>query len=245
MDKTAAKAFRVLERLTASERPIGVSALARELRLPKSNVHRVLSTLVELGYAQPGTDGGYQPTLRTWEIGVRVLNRVSVQRIAAPLLEELAFASGETVHLALRDGTEAVYVAIIESMRAVRTFTRIGQRVPLHCTAVGKILIAFARDPVELGRLERHSPATITDTARLRQELERIRKQGYAVNLGEWNADVFGIAAPVLDHRGEVVGAVALSGPSERLKPAALKRAAPQVQATARRISTALGWRSF
>ncbi len=245
MDKTAAKAFRVLERLTTSERPTGVSELARELGLPKSNVHRVLTTLVELGYAQPSGTGGYQPTLRTWEIGVRVLNRVSVQRVAAPLLEELAFASGETVHLALRDGAEAVYVAIIESMRAVRTFTRIGQRVPLHCTAVGKVLAAFAREPVAFGRLERHSPATITDAARFRQELERIRKQGYAVNLGEWNADVFGIAAPVVDHRGEVVGALALSGPSERLKPAALKRVAPQVQATARRISTELGWRSF
>ena len=245
MDKTAAKAFRVLDRLTASDRPLGVSEVAREFGLPKSNVHRVLSTLVTLGYVRSTAAGTYEPTLRAWEIGVRVLNRMSVQRVAAPHLEELAFASGETVHLALRDGDQAVYVAIIESTRAVRTFTRVGQRVPLHCTAVGKVMLAFGGGGMAPGRLERHSATTITDPTRFAQELERVLGQGFATNLGEWNAEVFGVAAPVFDHLGGVVAALALSGPSERLKLAALKRVAPQVQATAQRISRELGWRSF
>ena len=245
MDKTAAKAFRLLERLISAERPSGVSELARELRLPKSNVHRVLTTLVGLGYARAAGEGRYEATLRMWEIGVRAFNRVSVQRVAAPLLEELAFQSGETVHLALRDGDEAVYVAIIESTRAVRTFTRIGQRVPLHATAVGKVLCAWGPPDALPTRFERHAPGTITEAARFRHELERIRKQGWAANTGEWNAEVCGVAAPVFDHRGAVVAAVAMSGPAERLRPATLRRLAPPVQACARRISAELGAPSF
>jgi DNA-binding IclR family transcriptional regulator len=241
MDRTAVKAFRLLERLAESERPRGVSDLARASGLGKSNVHRTLATLQALGYARRTEDGAYEATLRVWEVGVQVLNRVSVQRIAAPHLEELAAASGETAHLAIPEAEAAVYLAIIESTRAVRTFTRVGQRVPLHATAVGKVFIAYGAASAA-PKLARFTEATIVQPGALDQETERIRKQGYAFNLGEWGEGVHGIAAPVFDHRGGVIAALALSGPAARLNATMLRRVAPRVVETARRVSRELGW---
>lgn len=237
MDTTAAKAFRVLERLARSERPCGVSELARELALPKSNLHRVLSTLTALGYAAR-TSGGYVATLRMWEVGVRVLNRISVQHAAAPYLDELAILSGETVHLAIRDGNAAVYVAIAEGIRAVRTETRTGERVPLHATAVGKTFLAWSPATAASDRLESFTPATLVDPRLLRRELEAVRRQGYAVNRGEYLEGVAGLAAPITNFNGGVVASLALSGPADRFRPAALEAHAGRIKSFASRISS-------
>jgi len=236
MDSTAAKAIRVLERLAMSERPRGVTELALELDLPKSNIHRTLSTLASLGYvAREGNR--YTATLRMWEIGVRVLNRVGAQRAAAPFIEELAVHSGETVHLAIRDGDAAVYVSIAEGTRADRTETRPGERVPLHATAVGKIFLAWA-PPVALPRsLKRFTSETVTDAAQLLRELESIRRQGYALNRGEYLPGISGIAVPITGFNGLVVAAVALSAPKGRLGPTVIARNVSLMRTIASRIS--------
>ena len=236
MDSTSAKAFRVLERLARSDGPRGVTEMARELGLPKSNIHRVLATLTGLGYAAR-TDGGYVATLRTWEVGVSVLNRINVQRAAAPYLEELAIHANETVHLAIRDGTAAVYVAICESTRAARTETRPGERVPLHATAVGKIFLAWSPPPAGGERLKRFTASTIVETHMLRRELEAIRRRGYAVNRGEFLADIAGVATAIANSNGAVVAALALSGPKDRFKPPILEQHARRIKDVARRIS--------
>ena len=236
MDSTSVKAFRVLERLARSERPRGVTELANELGLPKSNIHRVLTTLTGLGYAAR-TNDGYVATLRTWEVGVSVLNRINVQRAAAPYLEELAIHSGETVHLAIRDGAAAVYVAICESTRAARTKTRPGERVPLHATAVGKIFLAWSPPPTGTERYKRHTATTIVDPRLLRRELEAIRRQGYAVNRGEFLAGIAGVATPITNFNGAVVAALAISGPKELSRPALIEQHAGLIKGVARRIS--------
>lgn len=243
--QTAIKALRVLERLVESERPLGVSEIARSGGVAKSNVHRLLAALVATGHARRREDGAYEPTLRMWELGVRVLNRLDLRGVARPHLQALEARTDETVHLTIRAGAEIVYIDKIESHHPVREFTRIGDRAPAHCTATGKVLLAFAATEVPLPRrLPAFTPATIRDPRRLASELERVRRQGYAFNVGEYGAHVNGVAAPIADHEGKVVAAVAISGPSERIRPASLRACAPLVLEAAQTISERLGCRS-
>ncbi|MBM3523477.1 MAG: IclR family transcriptional regulator, partial [Alphaproteobacteria bacterium] len=205
MGQTAIKALRVLERLVESERPLGVSEIARAGGVAKSNVHRLLAALVATGHARRREDGAYEPTLRMWELGVRVLNRLDLRSVARPHLQALETRTDETVHLTIRAGAEIVYIDKIESHHPVREFTRIGDRAPAHCTATGKVLLAFAAGDVPLPRrLPAFTSATIRDPRRLATELERVRRQGYAFNVGEYGAHVNGVAAPVADHEGKV-----------------------------------------
>jgi len=242
-DKTAAKTFALLERLAARDQPLRVSEIAREMGIAKSNAHRILSTLVELGYGQRTGQGTYRPTLRLWEIGVQILNRMDVRRLARPVLEAIASQTDETVHLAILDGCEIVYIDKIESSHPVREFTRIGFRAPAHCTATGKVMLAFAEKPPDLRSLPVFTKNTIKDERSLKTELSRIRKQGYAFNVGEYGAYVNGVAAPIADHRAEVVASVVISGPAERLKPATLNALVPVILKAGQTISSELGFR--
>jgi IclR family KDG regulon transcriptional repressor len=241
VDKTSAKAFALLETLAASRAPRGVSELARSLRVAKSNVHRHLATLVALGYVKRSDKGTYEPTLKCWTVGVEVLNRLDLRRVARPHLEWLATRTDETVHLTILDYGEIVYIDKIESTHPVREFTRIGARAPAHCTATGKVLLAF-RNELPTMPLQHFTRHTIRDLRRLKTELGAIRRQGYAVNLGEYGAHVNGIAAPIADHTGSAVAAAVISGPAERVRPDLLKLLAPLVVSTARAISLALGY---
>jgi len=242
VDKTAAKVLALLESLTASSTPRGVSDLARTLRVAKSNVHRHLGTLVALGYAQRSERGTYEPTLKCWSIGVAVLNRLDLRRVARPHLEWLATRTDETVHLTIMDHGEVVYIDKIESTHPVREFTRIGARAPAHCTATGKVMLAF-RDELPTSPLSRFTSHTIRDLRRLKTELGTVQRQGFALNLGEYGAHVNGIAAPIADHTGSVIAAVVISGPAERVKPDVLKALTPLVVSTANVVSVALGYR--
>jgi DNA-binding IclR family transcriptional regulator len=241
VDKTTTKAFALLEILAASEAPRGVSELARALRVAKSNVHRHLATLVALGYARRADKGVYEPTLKCWRIGVEVLNRLDLRRVARPHLERLATHTDETVHLTILDRGEVVYIDKIESTHPVREFTRIGARAPTHCTATGKVMLAF-RDELPHLPLQRFTKHTARDLRRLKGEFAAIRRQGYAVNLGEYGAHVNGVAAPVADHTGSIVAAVVISGPAERVNPEMLGQLRPLVLAAAREVTVALGF---
>ena len=243
MDKTAVKAFAVLERIAASGQPAGVTEVARAFGIGKSNAHRILTTLVHLGYLRHDTPGAYVPTLRMWEIGVQVLNRMDLRRLARPVLEGLASRTGETVHLTIQDGNEIVYLDKIESSRPVREFTRVGTHAPIHCTATGKVLLAFREPMPPLPRLAVFTKSTIRDMRSLQAELGRVRRDGHALNLGEYGAYVNGIAVPVADHGGGVVAAIVISGPAERLHPRGLRQFLPLLLASAQAISGELGFR--
>lgn len=241
VDKTTSKAFALLEILAASQAPRGVSELARSLRVAKSNVHRHLGTLVALGYVKRSDKGAYESTLKCWRVGVEVLNRLDLRRVARPHMEWLAMRTDETVHLTILEHGEIVYIDKIESTHPVREFTRIGARAPAHCTATGKVLLAF-RNELPTLPLQRFTRHTIRDLRRLKTELGAIRRQGFAVNLGEYGAHVNGIAAPIADHTGSAVAAAVISGPAERVRPELVKLLAPLVVGAARAISLALGY---
>lgn len=246
MDKTLLKGLRVLEAVVTSGGPIGVTELAARVGLLKSNAHRILQTLVEAGYVAPGPAGGqYQPTLKLWTLGSAVAAGTDLRQVAGPHVKRLREATGETAYLALREGLQAVFIEIQPSFRAIRLHTTIGTRMPAHCTSAGKVFLAFD-DPrhgwMEEPSLQRFTQTTIVEQAALRAELKAIKRQGYAVNRGEYREEVSGIAVPVFGANGAVIAATGISGPSERFRPAAVKAWLPEVRTAGAEISLLMGY---
>ncbi|MEO5883126.1 MAG: IclR family transcriptional regulator [Caldimonas sp.] len=244
IDKTVVKSLGMLERLLDLGRPTGVTELALATGLQKSNVHRILSTLRYLGYLRSNADSTYEPTLRLWELGQRIHSRMDLPAAARPHLNRLVRESDETSHLAVFDGHEVVYVETIETANPVRAHTPLGGRAPAYCTASGKALLSGQPAAVirEVAKSSvRHTPSTLTRHDQLAQSLAQVRERGYATNVGEFRPNVAGIAAPIINRRGEVIAAVGIAGPLDRLRPARIRQLAPVVIGVARDISAALG----
>jgi DNA-binding IclR family transcriptional regulator len=245
MQTTLLNGLRLLEALATSPEPRGITELGEQLGLVKSNVHRLLEALASKGYVrQDPASGRYACTLKIWEFATLVYERFDVAAVARPHIAELAQRTKETVHLSVLDEGEVVFLDKIDSPQPVRAYSRIGGRAPAYCAATGKALLAFApRDVIDMvsRRLKRHTPRTITDPQALERELLRVRDIGYAVNRGEWRESVGGIAAPIFGPSRQVVAAVGISGPVERLPVSRLREFAPRVIATAEGISLALG----
>lgn len=242
MNNTLVKGLQLLELLARSEGALGVSDLAAKLALGKSNVHRLLQALVELGYVQKNEPRGtYQASLKLWEIGTALASRLSVKTAALDAMERLLKNTRETVHLSVLDGDDVVYLHKLDSPEPVRAYSEIGGRAPAHCVATGKAILAW-QTALYLGglagRLQRHTPKTITDPADFLRDLERVRANGYAVNRGEWRESVWGIASPISNADGVVVAAIGVSGPASRIKPAHIKELASDVMAAAAAVSS-------
>lgn len=246
MNNTFIKGLAVLETLALAERSRGVTEVADELGLAKSQVHRLLQTLIERGYVRQDADTGrYACTLKLWEYGALIADRVDVRKVATVHLKTLADRTSETVHMSVLDGADALYIDKIDSPKPVRAYSRVGGRAPAYCVATGKALLAYASRSVVgafQGKLERHTPRTIVTFEELERELERVREQGYALNRGEWRDSVCGVGVPIFGSDRRVVAAVGISGPLERLTPGVLRDFAPLVMDTARTISRELGF---
>jgi len=248
MDKSLVKGLNLLTVLAHSKEARGVSDLAREVGLTKSNVHRLLQTMTAQGFVRHDTERGiYEPSLKLWELGRLVMARVDVRRIAAPLMAELSARTGESVHLSVLDGAEVVYIEIAESSHPVRAYSRIGRHTPAHCVATGKALLAHAPPSVVAeaaemaARLGPLTPRTIISQAALEEELTRVRRLGYALNRGERSEAVRGVAAPIWGFDGRAIAAVGIAGPAERLKPATMRQLAPVVMDAAAEITRRVG----
>jgi IclR family KDG regulon transcriptional repressor len=244
MNNTLIKGLALLEVLAHSERPMGVTELATRIGIGKSNVHRLLQALVELGYVRRDADSGaYAASIRLWELGSAVLANLDLRRVSQSWMEWLLERTRETVHLSVLDGDEVVYVHKLDSTEPVRAYSQVGGRAPAHCVATGKAMLAWIGAPqldAMSTRLHAHSPRTVTAPAEFLREMERVRQQGYAVNRGEWRESVGGVAAPVHEPGGAVVAAVGISGPIERLRPSMLKALAADVLKAAAGITEAL-----
>ena len=244
MDKTVVKTFGLLERLIGTGRAMGVTELAVASGLQKSNVHRILTTLMGLGYVRCGEHRLYEPTLRLWEVGQQIYSRLGIASTARPHLRRMVEATGESGHLAVFDQQEIVYIDRVETPNPVRAYTVVGARAPAYCTASGKALLAHQPPAVarEVAKsLTRHTPMTIKSADRLQRELASIRERGFAVNLGEFRPNVAGLAAPIFAAGGEVLAALGISGPLERMRPRTIKSLAPLVVAAAKDVSQAMG----
>jgi DNA-binding IclR family transcriptional regulator len=169
---------------------------------------------------------GKRVTLKQFELAGSILGRIDVKRAAEPFMEALAEKALETVHLSVLDDRDVIYLHKIDSTQPVRAYTNIGGRAPAYCVATGKALLAFQSEGYLgrfAGKLKAFTPRTLTTPAALRQEIEQIRQQGYAINRGEWRESVWGLAAQIFDATRRPLSALGISGPAERLKPARRK----------------------
>lgn len=241
MNNTLVKGLQLLELLARHDGALGVSELASRLALGKSNVHRLLQALVELGYVRKNDpQGSYEASLKVWEIGTALASRLGVKAAAIEAMDQLLQTTRETVHLSVLDGDEVVYLHKLDSPEPVRAYSEIGGRAPVHCVATGKAILAWQPEAYIAGiagRLRRHTPKTITDPDELRRDLQRVRSNGFAVNRGEWRETVWGVASPIHDGRGTVVAAIGVSGPSSRIRPGQVRELAVRVVAAAAAVT--------
>jgi len=250
--QTVSNAFHMLEAFFVEDE-FGVSELSRRLGLHKNNVFRLLATLEQSGYIeQDPVSERYLLGTRCLELGQAYQRSHSLLSRARAVLEQLARKSGETVHLAsLRDFT-VVHLDGVGSEQAVLSAPRIGQRLPVHCTALGKVLVGcgdreqrenYGRRLLAAGAPQSRTEATLVDAQKLMDELVSVGSLGFAIDLEECEAGMRCVAAPVRDSSGAVVAAISISGPAFRLPEEALRGdAARRVLAAAEELSQQLGY---
>ena len=220
--------------------------VASAARLAPSTAHRLLETLARRGFVDVAVhDGRYRVGPRAFAVGAAFV-RAGLSEVGHEPMVALRDALGETVNLAVRDDDHAMYVHQVEGNRAVRLFTRVGARVPLHASGVGKALLAWADDAERDAVLSHltlaaHAPATLTDLGALRSDLEASVERGYALDLEEYESGVRCAAVPVRDARG-IVAAMSVSAPLPRFDDERLREVAVALIGCANEVSRRLGW---
>lgn len=241
----AVRVLAVLERLSR-QRAIGLEEISREIKLAKPTVYRFLLTLQELGYARRVDGERWAMTLKMFNLGSRALDHLDLLSAARPIAEALSDELGETVHMGVLDGDSAVYVLKIESRYTIRMYSRVGRRMPLYCTAIGKVLLAFAKDEEREAslkdvRLLAVTKNTLTTRAALDAELAQIRQQGFARDNEEREENLHCIGAPIFDYTGAVVAVLSVSWPSFRYQIVDEPGWIERVKSAAAAISAILG----
>lgn len=239
----------ILAVVSTATQGTGITEISRQLRLAKGSVSRLVATLVQQGFLvrDPQT-ARYRLSTEVWALGNKAVAGLDLRDVARPVMEELSAATMETVHITiLTEDGQMVFLDKVDSTRAVRPNVQLGAPHPPYCTANGKAVLAFLPAPRvnELlnGELRRHTSTTITRKGELQSHLETIRRQGFAVNNGEYREDLSGVAAPVFDHTGRVVASLGISLPTSRKSTRLIAELAPLVVKGAKELSSALGQR--
>lgn len=248
--KSVERAFHILEQVSLAKNGIGVTELASGLQMHKSTIHRVLTTLCGLGYVeQDHGSGRYKLGYKLLDISSRLLNSIDVRKEALPYLQQLANFTGEVVHLVVLNQGQVVYIEKVEGSETIRMHSRVGNRAPVHCTGVGKAILAYlpesqVREIIRQYGLEPHTQHTITTLTELLEDLATVRTRGYALDLEENELGITCLAVPVFDHTGSVVAAVSISGPTVRMQPARVQQLAEQAKEAGIGVSKRLGYRN-
>ncbi|RPE38413.1 IclR family transcriptional regulator [Streptomyces sp. Ag109_O5-1] len=222
---------------------LSLTDISRRAGLSLTTAHRLVGALTEWGALERDTDGLYHVGLRLWELAALAPRGLALRQIALPYLEDLYEATHENVQLAVRDGSEVVYIEWLSGRSAVGVHIRVGARWPLHATGVGLALLAHETPAFQqeycAGPLACFTPYTITDPARLRRSLAEVRRTGVAVSSRQVTDDALSVAAAVRGATGQVAAAVSVVVPQADAQVPAL---VPAVRLAARGISRALGW---
>jgi DNA-binding IclR family transcriptional regulator len=246
--KSTIKVFQVLETLCEGK-AAGVSELSKQLDIKPSSMHRFLSMLTKLDYVEKNTSTGkYFATLKIFQLGLSVRNKQSLISIARPYMEELGEMLNEAVNVAVFAQNNVVVIDRVQSSVTLPTNIIVGQHLPAYCTAFGKVLLA-AMSAKELDRylkavaLKPLTAQTITQPQALREELEKIAKNGYAIDNRELDDNIRCLSGPIRDESGKVVAALSFSGPTSRVKMVRLKSYIKTMTDISEQISQRLGYK--
>ncbi len=242
------RASSILRSFSGEKTHLRISELARRLDLDRSTTYRILLSLEKCGLVEKEEKTGeYGLGLAAFELGNAYLKRMDFIQLSKPVMAELALKVQETVHLAVLSGAEIVYVDKAESPRSLGVMSKIGQRAPLYCTSLGKVLLACQPEPeasriIDQIRFKPFTPQTITTKKKLQEELKRVREQGYAFDGREHEGEVECIGAPIRDHLGVVIAALSISGPHKKINTPEESQFVGEVVKAATFISSKLGY---
>jgi DNA-binding IclR family transcriptional regulator len=247
-NRTILRASSILQALKGdrSARGVRLTELAQQCGLEKSTTHRLLAALIAEGLVEQDPDTErYRLGIALLELGMAVHQRLDIRQEALPVLRAVADRAEETVHLGVARGGHVVYLDKVESPHAFQMRSRVGERMPLYSTGIGKAILAFSGEAevaeVIAAGLESRTPNTITDPPALRAELQRIRARGYSTDMEENEEGVRCVGAPIFDHRLSVVGAISIAGPVFRFTEARMTELAGHAVVAAQDISQRLG----
>ena len=234
-----------------SEAPRGLTAkqVASLSRLPVSTVHRFLANLVTAGFLNRDGEGTHSLGIACFSIGQAAVGQLDIRRLSLPYLRELNQQTRETIHLTVRHGLSAVYVEKLDSPEPLRIHSRIGAAVPLYCTAVGKVMLAYMPEDEQQRilpdlNLQRQTSNSVGNLQELKTELYRVRKNGYACDLEENERHIRCVAAPIWDHTGSVQSSLSITAPTVRMPVARLRQLAPMIQRAGLQVSAELGYQA-
>jgi len=242
------RAFDILEVLAVEKNGLGVTEIGNRVGLHKSTVHRLLTAMVEKGYIEKNQDTGkYRLGLKFIELCSLYLNNIELKTEAQPYLRQLAALTTQPVHLATLVDGEAVYIDKVESYNSIRMYSAIGKRVPVHCSAVGKVLLSGKKqdeiiDMLKNKELVAFTPHTITVLEELLEEVEKVRQRGWAQDDEEHEVGIRCFAAPIYDYRKQVIAAISTSGHKDIFTKDKTQEIVSYVTGAARHISKRMGY---
>lgn len=247
MNLSVKRAITILEYLAKAEEPKELAAISDDLAMNKSTAHRFLSTLREMGYVRQEPDTGrYSLGSRIAWLAARFLEKMDIRELARPILEELVRESGETIHVGIIDRDEVVCIDMIEGRQPLQVTSRVGSRMPVHSTALGKAILAnlpeseWQRYVSEVG-LTPYTPNTIVAQEAFFEHLRQVRRQDYSIDNVEHKEGVRCVAAPVRDHTRKTIAALCISGSTITMTPEKVESLIPLLQKGALAISKRLG----
>jgi IclR family transcriptional regulator, KDG regulon repressor len=250
--QTITRISEILDILAEHPKGLSVGELSRNVQLPKGTVHRLLTSLAYVGFVrQDSATKFYLLGFKLMELGNVVLNHIDLRNEARPLLIHLARQVGETVHLVVQDQDDAIYIDKVEPSQkssGLQMVSKLGTRIPMHCSSVGKVLLSHLTEAefesiVSRRGLSRMTENTICDTSELREHLKRIRISGFAVDNEENEKGIRCVAAPVRDATGKIVAAVSISAPTARVSVKMLKtELKEEICKTAAAVSKRIGY---
>ena len=242
------RAFEILQCFSLRKQELDLNEICEQTQLPKPTVFRLLSSLQQARFVERTTDGQkYQVGVRAFELGGIFLAHLSIESVARPLMERLTEQRGMTCNLAILDDGQVVYIATTDPLGPLHYHSIVGYRHYIHCSALGKALVAEL-SPEEVKHILRRrgmpalSPNTITDPDVLLSELAKTRKQGYAIDNQEGAVGFCCLGVPIRNHTHRIVAAISVSAASPQMTPDTRPAIARDLQATAREISKQLGW---
>jgi len=242
LDRTIA----VLRSLADSDTDLPAAEIARQLRLHKSTVHRLLVVLEHYRLIKKGPDGTFRLGTGLIELGDRASARLQLSERSEPFLRELANQTGEGAHVTVLSGAEMLAIAHVEGRWNLQSLTRTGLRTQIHCTAAGKAVLAFlSEDACDdlIARLTftRYTPRTIVKPTAFRLELMRVRQAGFAIDDEEFEEGLRCVGAPIFDHRGHVIASISMAAPVFRLRKERIPQVARLVMTAAQGLSADVG----
>lgn len=247
MVKSVDRALTIIHLVSKHREGLGVTELASLLDINKSSVYKLLSTLASHGFIEQDTETKkYRLGYKYLELSSILLESIDLRSQATPFLKELESLTNEVIHLVVYDQGEVIYIEKLEGNETLRTHSQIGRRAPVHCTSVGKVILAYLTEKevhsiLDKYGLPKHTAHTITNKETFLKELRKVSKQGFAVEVEENEVGISCIAAPVFDHRGQIAAAISISGPTLRMTDERMKTLRAVIMGIGEKLSNRLG----